>query len=474
MVAGELANSSYPFRALSPTLANIDNALTSTGTRRGADADPAAPIAGTEKRQVCAMSLDGGISGRGLPVRPLDIRHLIFDEADDHPSAANGLHQVARQLALEQLHAGDQSRLVFLAAPGRDPEVPPSIPAQILPLRGRRILGRSIGLDQDVLDAILSDAGPSTVYHIHGVRQPLLLPIARALRRRRVPYGITAHSRFAHIYSLDHKLERPRTALYVKLLEGSALKAARFVHALTPHEADVVRRLVPGARVVLLPNAVYSSRLDGIPQAPTRRDPSAEFPIFGFFGRLAIEHKGLDLLIEGFARYRHAGGRGRLALFGSGQTHQQLAEMCAAAGVADASSIEGPRFGPDKLQAASQWDFYVAPSRFDHMPLALMEAGLMGLPLILSEGTGLLQQVEAARAGLAIADLSAQSVAEAMHAAETIGPAQWRLLSQNAYRVALSIGDWTAIAASLRDLYCGRPIADEGHSAAAVPEYAAI
>lgn len=420
------------------------------------------------------MSLDNGISEPGLPVRPLDIRHLIFDEADDHPSAANGLHQVARQLALEQLHAGDHSRLVFLTAPGRDPEAPPGIPAQILPLRGRRILGRRIGLDQDVLDAVLSEAGPSTVYHIHGVRQPLLLPIARALRRQGLPYGVTAHSRFAHIYSLDHKLERPRTALYVRLLEGFALKAARFVHALTPHEADVVRRLVPGARVVLLPNAVYSSRLDGIPQAPTRRSPSAAFPTFGFFGRLAIEHKGLDLLIEGFARYRHAGGKGRLALFGSGQTHQRLAEMCAAADIADACSIEGPCFGEDKLRTASQWDFYVAPSRFDHMPLALMEAALMGLPLILSEGTGLLGQVEAAGAGFAIADLSGKSVAEAMHAAENIEPAQWRMLSESAYRVALSIGDWTAIAASLRDLYCGGPIAEEGHSSARPQEHAAI
>ncbi len=419
------------------------------------------------------MSLTDGASERGLPARRLDIRHLIFDEADDHPSAANGLHQVARQLALEQLHAGDHSRLVFLAAPGRDPEVPPGIPAQILPLRGRRILGRSIGLDRDVLDAVLSDAGPSTVFHIHGVRQLLLLPIARALNRRRLPYGVTAHSRFAHIYSLDHKLERPKTALYVRFVEGFALKAARFVHALTPHEADVVRRLVPGAKVVLLPNAVYSSRLDGIPQAPTRSGPSADFPTFGFFGRLAIEHKGLDLLIEGFARYRHAGGKGRLALFGSGQSHQQLAEMCSAARIADVCSIEGPRFGDDKLRTASQWDFYVAPSRFDHMPLALMEAGLMGLPLILSEGTGLLSRVEAAGAGFAIADLSAQSVAEAMHTAENIDPGQWRILSQRAYRVALSIGDWTAIAASLRDLYCGGPIADAGHPSTHPQEYAA-
>lgn len=406
------------------------------------------------------MSSDGGFPERGLQDCPLDIRHLIFDEADDHPSAANGLHQVARQLALEQIHAGDRSRLIFLTAPGRAPDVPSGIPAQILPLQGRRVLGRHIGLDRDVLEAILAESGPSTVYHIHGVRQPLLLPISRAMRRRGLPFGITAHSRFGHIYSLDGKLERPRAVLYIKLLERFALNAARFVHALTPHEADVVRWLVPGAKVALLPNAVYSSRLDGIPQAPRHRSPSATFPTFGFFGRLAIEHKGLDLLIAGFARYRHTGGKGRLALFGSGQTHQQLTEMCAALGIDDVCTIEGPRFGQDKVEAASQWDFYVAPSRFDHMPLALMEAGLMGLPLILSEGTGLLGQVEAGGGGFAIAGLSAESVAEAMHAAETIDPAQWRRLSGNAYRVALAIGDWTGIAASLRELYRGLPITD--------------
>ena len=109
------------------------------------------------------MSSDGGFPERGLQDRPLDIRHLIFDEADDHPSAANGLHQVARQLALEQIHAGDRSRLIFLTAPGRTPDVPSGIPAQILPLRGRQVLGRHIGLDRDVLEAILAESGPSTV-----------------------------------------------------------------------------------------------------------------------------------------------------------------------------------------------------------------------------------------------------------------------------------------------------------------------
>ena len=44
--------------------------------------------------------------------------------------------------------------------------------------------------------------------------------------------------------------------------------------------------------------------------------------------------------------------------------------------------------------------------------------------------------------------------------AETIDPAQWRGLSENAYRVALAIGDWTGIAASLRELYRGLPITD--------------
>ena len=139
--------------------------------------------------------------------------------------------------------------------------------------------------------------------------------------------------------------------------------------------------------------------MDGSPPAPSRSAPSSEFPRFGYFGRLEIEHKGLDLLVEGFARYRHNGGRGHLAIFGTGPAFEKLAGLITASGASDWVTLDGPRFGEAKFEALRSWDYLVMPSRFDGMPIAALEAALVGLPLLVSPATGLGELIETYGAG---------------------------------------------------------------------------
>ena len=73
-------------------------------------------------------------------------------------------------------------------------------------------------------------------------------------------------------------------------------------------ERDALRQRWPALPVRYVPNAVELPDLpDGAPPA------SADFV---FLGRLAIDHKGLDLMLGGFARFARRGGAGRLVLAG--------------------------------------------------------------------------------------------------------------------------------------------------------------
>jgi glycosyltransferase involved in cell wall biosynthesis len=384
----------------------------------------------------------------------LTIRHVVIDDGGPHPSAANGIHHVVRRIAREQIAARDDAGIIFLRQPGKgDVAEPLDVPTLVLPLDGRKLGRHVVGLSPLTLAALTAGAGPDTIFHIHTARQPLLLALARELARRGFAFGITVHGRYSHVIDGNGRITNWKSALYLRLVERRAIERARFVQAVSTGEAEIVRRLAPGARISVVPNAAYSSTLDGVPALPRRTTSFAAFPTFGYCGRYEIVHKGLDLLIEGFAAFHHATGRGKLVFIGTGPKRDIIARMATALGIADAVEIHGPCFGAAKQRMMEGWDFFVQPSRFDGVPIGALEAALAGLPLIVSMETGLAGQITSTGAGIVIGNLTAKAVAAALVEASAIPPDAWSAMASNAHSMAIEIGDWTPIAESLRRLY---------------------
>jgi glycosyltransferase involved in cell wall biosynthesis len=387
------------------------------------------------------------------PTAPLDIRHIVIDDCL-HPLRANGVYQVARLLALEQIRAGDDARIVLFGAPDRAVEDSVlDVRTDLLPLIGGKFLGRVVRLSPKILTTLLARTGPRTIFHIHGARQTLLWWLSRALLRRGLAYAITVHGRYSHLYDRRGRSVRRMPVLYLKTVERAVLNSARFVQAVSATEMAIIKHVAPNARVELIPNAAFSSALVGVSPAPRRSPRSPRFPVFGFCGRYEIEHKGLDLLVEGFARYRRLGGRGYLELIGTGPAREELAALADERGVGQFVDAGGPRFGDEKLCALRSWDYFVQPSRFEGFPVGPLEAAFLGLPLIVTAETGLQTEVVSFEAGVPIGGLTADAVAKAFSVAEGAAPQAWTRMSHNAHAMAVSIGDWTGIAAQLRLLY---------------------
>lgn len=388
------------------------------------------------------------------PTPPLDIRHVIIGHCKGHPLQANGVYKVARQLAREQLGAGENAKLFYLRnGPPEPGDQPIDVPSQVLPLSGVKLRGHAVTLAPKVMAALLSGTTPNTIFHIHGGREPVLLHLTTVLRKHHVPYALTVHGRYSHIFDRQARTTRRVPALYLRLIERHVLQHARFVHAVCPQEREIIKAVAPGAQVQIIGNAAYSSRLDGAPASPRRTGPSAQFPRFGFCGRYEVEHKGLDLLVEGFAEYRKAGGKGTLELIGTGPARQALLALAERLQPDGSIIVRGPAFGAEKERALSTWDFFVMPSRFDVMPTAGLEAALFGLPLIVSLPTNLQDEVNRFGGGLPISALSPAAVARALFQAERLGAEEWALMSHAAFQMAASIGDWSAASDRLRDLY---------------------
>ena len=396
------------------------------------------------------------VGAEALPTSPvsIEIRHLAFDMCASHDLKANGVYNVARRLAAEQLAAGEGARIMFLREKSREmPNEPADVPMEVLTLAGREVLRRRVSINTDILDALTAGDSGSQFFHIHAARQPLLIPVVMRLRKLGIPYAMTIHGRYSHVFDQNNSLKRRLSALYLRHVERRILEGARFVQGVSAAECDIIRRIAPKARVELVPNAAYSSHFEGVPLAPGRTSPSPRFPVFGYLGRYEIEHKGLDLLIAGFALYRGAGGKGVLELAGTGPAREQVAAQARDLGISDFVTLDGPRFGEDKARILASWDYFVMPSRFEGVPIGALEAGLAGLPLVVSAETGLRESVGEFGAGVGIDALTPDAIAHALMTAERHSAGEWVRMSDAAYRMALSIGDWTVISARLAALY---------------------
>jgi glycosyltransferase involved in cell wall biosynthesis len=125
---------------------------------------------------------------------------------------------------------------------------------------------------------------------------------------------------------------------------------------------------------------------------------------FLFLGRLDIWHKALDRLLIGFAMSLRENDRGqRLTLVGPPEpgTLARLHELCADLGlrVGREVTIHPPVRGPAKWEIFRNADVFVHPSRKEGIPRSVVEALVMGLPVLVTEETNLGTVVEQAQAG---------------------------------------------------------------------------
>jgi glycosyltransferase involved in cell wall biosynthesis len=112
-----------------------------------------------------------------------------------------------------------------------------------------------------------------------------------------------------------------------------------------------------------------------------------------FMGRLAIDHKGLDVLLEGYARYVRAGGDDDSELIIAGPDFRsgrgQLEALTASLLIEGSVRFPGALFGTDKDAMLRSARVFVHTSRWEGMPFAVLEALAMGCPVLLTPATNL-------------------------------------------------------------------------------------
>jgi glycosyltransferase involved in cell wall biosynthesis len=115
-------------------------------------------------------------------------------------------------------------------------------------------------------------------------------------------------------------------------------------------------------------------------------------PLMRFLCVGRLEHqKGLDILIEAASALREVTNDFCINIVGNGSLREDLARQIAAGSLDVYVQLLGSVSGEELVRQYASSDAFVLPSRWEGMPLTLLEAWAAGLPVIVTEVGGITQ-----------------------------------------------------------------------------------
>jgi glycosyltransferase involved in cell wall biosynthesis len=323
--------------------------------------------------------------------------HVALGKAN--PDRMNGINRIVHNLATYQWRAGNDVEVWGITPTPDDPTFEREYRLRLFQARGiHRALVPDLRLALSTLDA-------RAVVHLHGGLVPDFYRVARILRKCGQRYLITPHGAF-NAEALRKRGWAKR--LYLATFERSLVDGALVIHCGGPSEYDNTARLFPGARRIVVPNGIALAEVEF-------RDRPVEVrarPLFGYCGRMDMRHKGLDLLIDGFLRYRRGRGEGELWMIGNGPDLQELKRRVEEAGETESVVFWGERHGEEKLSLLFRLDVFFHPSRFEGFPMSVLEAAALGKCLVVSDRTNIEEYVERYDAGVILRQGTAEEIAD--------------------------------------------------------------
>lgn len=145
-----------------------------------------------------------------------------------------------------------------------------------------------------------------------------------------------------------------------------------------------------------------------------KKEFSSKGTKFVYIGRLDALHKGLDIMIEAVAEnaehFRQTGST--LSIYGPDLVGRfaHVKELIDDNNVADIVKLNHEVIGEEKEKVLLDSDVFIQTSRFEGMPMGILEAMSYGLPCLVTKGTTLQEKIVSNNAGWG-ADTNVKEVA---------------------------------------------------------------
>jgi glycosyltransferase involved in cell wall biosynthesis len=280
---------------------------------------------------------------------------------------------------------------------------------------------------------------------LHGIFHPACFALGRALCRRGVPYVANPQDPYDRwMFRRNAHLKWP----YWFLFERRHLREAHAIQVLDQKHEEPLRRLGIATPVIETPNGVSAAA-----PAPLDRRRSPEVPSMVYLGRIDAYNKGLDTLIDAFARASALADR-RITLAVRGPDwgdRARLERRAAALGLSGSVAFLGPDYTRTAPDILAEYDLLCLPSRFEGFGLVALEAMLAERVLLVSERAGVARHVMASGCGVSVpptVDGVASGLMTLLQRRRN-----WAEMGRRGRRYALARLQWKKVAADALDHY---------------------
>lgn len=281
--------------------------------------------------------------------------------------------------------------------------------------------------------------------HFHSTYIPSHAWLALQARKLEIPYIIAPRG---GMNKGAQARKRWKKRLGNLLFFSHMVRHATAIHCLTGIEAEETRRW--GRPVFVVGNGVDLPAKDRL----ARPGQGAKLS-FLFLGRLDIAHKGLDLLLEGWSIAKESliRAQAELMIYGPdvNRSNIELRRLIESLGLTQIVQLNSLVLGEEKARTYASADVFVHTSRHEGHPMAVLEALAYGLPCLLTPGTNMAHDVQAAGAGWQV-DGTPHSIAQGL-----IDVSQSVNILSEKGRAARAMAEeryqWNSVGAQLIDQY---------------------
>jgi glycosyltransferase involved in cell wall biosynthesis len=366
----------------------------------------------------------------------MKIIHLVLGKAN--PERMNGVNKVVFEMVSTQHSLGFDVQLWGICKKPVHDYVQRNFRTKLFQMTTNKLI-----IHSDIQKAIKA-LSSETVIHIHGSFIPEFYHIGKLLTQQNIPFVYTSHGALAPA-ALQRRAWKKK--IYFRLFESMLLRETACLIALGQSVYNNVNILFPVSRKVLIHNGQALKERYKVTRQERRL-------VFGFCGRIALEHKGLDLLLQGFKIFKDKGGNAAIHFIGNGKEMPKLKIIAKNLGVLNDLKFYGVQFNTSKFRLLSSFDVFVHTSRMEGFPSAVLEAAAIGLPLLISKHTNIWDYVDKYDCGLLCHPNTPENIAEQMLAFEKLYNAnQITQMGENARKMVAELFDWKVICMQLYDEY---------------------